>query len=111
MGIFSWIFLGLIAGAIAKFIMPGEGPRRDYRYDPHRHRWRDRRRFSGQLRRAREGRVVRPRWNFHRHHRRHHPVDHLSIAEEKIVATIDRLIICTFTVELLLGVPVKSTGL
>ena len=47
---------------------------------------------------AREGRVVRPRWNFHRHHRRRHPPDHLSIAEEKIVATIDRLIICTFTV-------------
>src|SRR5262249_25637455 len=41
----------------------------------------------------------------HRHHRRHHPLDHLSIAEEKIVAAIDRLIICTFTVELLLGVP------
>src|SRR6516162_467865 len=26
MGIFSWIFLGLIAGAIAKFIMPGKDP-------------------------------------------------------------------------------------
>jgi uncharacterized membrane protein YeaQ/YmgE (transglycosylase-associated protein family) len=24
MGIFSWIFLGLIAGALAKFIMPGK---------------------------------------------------------------------------------------
>jgi uncharacterized membrane protein YeaQ/YmgE (transglycosylase-associated protein family) len=26
MGIFSWIFLGLIAGAIAKFMMPGKDP-------------------------------------------------------------------------------------
>jgi len=26
MGLFSWIFLGLIAGAIAKFIMPGKDP-------------------------------------------------------------------------------------
>ena len=26
MGIFSWIFLGLIAGAIAKFILPGKDP-------------------------------------------------------------------------------------
>ena len=26
MGIFSWILLGLIAGAIAKFIMPGKDP-------------------------------------------------------------------------------------
>ena len=26
MGIFSWIFLGLIAGALAKFIMPGKDP-------------------------------------------------------------------------------------
>ena len=26
MGIFSWIFLGLIDGAIAKFIMPGNDP-------------------------------------------------------------------------------------
>jgi uncharacterized membrane protein YeaQ/YmgE (transglycosylase-associated protein family) len=26
MGIFSWIFLGLIAGALAKFIMPGRDP-------------------------------------------------------------------------------------
>jgi uncharacterized membrane protein YeaQ/YmgE (transglycosylase-associated protein family) len=26
MGIFSWVFLGLIAGAIAKFIMPGKDP-------------------------------------------------------------------------------------
>ena len=26
MGIISWIFLGLIAGAIAKFIMPGKDP-------------------------------------------------------------------------------------
>ena len=26
MGIISWIFLGLVAGAIAKFIMPGKDP-------------------------------------------------------------------------------------
>ncbi len=26
MGIISWIFLGLIAGALAKFIMPGDDP-------------------------------------------------------------------------------------
>lgn len=26
MGIFSWILLGLIAGALAKFIMPGKDP-------------------------------------------------------------------------------------
>lgn len=26
MGIISWIFLGLIAGALAKFIMPGKDP-------------------------------------------------------------------------------------
>ena len=26
MGIFSWIFLGLIAGALAKFILPGRQP-------------------------------------------------------------------------------------
>lgn len=26
MGIISWIFLGLIAGAFAKFIMPGKDP-------------------------------------------------------------------------------------
>jgi uncharacterized membrane protein YeaQ/YmgE (transglycosylase-associated protein family) len=26
MGIFSWIFLGLIAGALAKFIVPGKDP-------------------------------------------------------------------------------------
>jgi uncharacterized membrane protein YeaQ/YmgE (transglycosylase-associated protein family) len=26
MGILSWIFLGLIAGAIAKFVMPGKDP-------------------------------------------------------------------------------------
>lgn len=26
MGIFSWIFLGLVAGALAKFIMPGKDP-------------------------------------------------------------------------------------
>lgn len=26
MGIFSWIILGLIAGALAKFIMPGKDP-------------------------------------------------------------------------------------
>lgn len=26
MGILSWIVLGLIAGAIARWIMPGEGP-------------------------------------------------------------------------------------
>jgi uncharacterized membrane protein YeaQ/YmgE (transglycosylase-associated protein family) len=26
MGLFSWIFLGLIAGAIAKFVMPGKDP-------------------------------------------------------------------------------------
>ena len=26
MGIFSWIFLGLLAGALAKFIMPGKDP-------------------------------------------------------------------------------------
>jgi len=26
MGIFSWIILGLIVGALAKFIMPGEDP-------------------------------------------------------------------------------------
>jgi uncharacterized membrane protein YeaQ/YmgE (transglycosylase-associated protein family) len=26
MGIFSWILLGLIAGAIAKFVMPGKDP-------------------------------------------------------------------------------------
>jgi uncharacterized membrane protein YeaQ/YmgE (transglycosylase-associated protein family) len=26
MGILSWIFLGLIAGALAKFIMPGKDP-------------------------------------------------------------------------------------
>jgi uncharacterized membrane protein YeaQ/YmgE (transglycosylase-associated protein family) len=26
MGIFYWIFLGLIAGALAKFIMPGKDP-------------------------------------------------------------------------------------
>ena len=26
MGIFSWIFMGLIVGALAKFIMPGEDP-------------------------------------------------------------------------------------
>ena len=26
MGFFSWIFLGLIAGALAKFIMPGKDP-------------------------------------------------------------------------------------
>jgi uncharacterized membrane protein YeaQ/YmgE (transglycosylase-associated protein family) len=26
MGIFSWILLGLIAGALAKFIMPGRDP-------------------------------------------------------------------------------------
>jgi len=26
MGIFSWIFLGLIAGALAKFVMPGKDP-------------------------------------------------------------------------------------
>jgi uncharacterized membrane protein YeaQ/YmgE (transglycosylase-associated protein family) len=26
MGIFSWILLGLVAGAIAKFIMPGKDP-------------------------------------------------------------------------------------
>jgi len=28
MGIFSWILLGLIAGALAKFIMPGKDPGR-----------------------------------------------------------------------------------
>ncbi len=27
MGILSWIVLGLIAGAIARWIMPGKGPR------------------------------------------------------------------------------------
>ena len=27
MGILSWIILGLIAGALARWIMPGEGPR------------------------------------------------------------------------------------
>lgn len=26
MGILSWIFLGLLAGALAKFIMPGKDP-------------------------------------------------------------------------------------
>ena len=26
MGILAWIFLGLIAGAIAKFLMPGDDP-------------------------------------------------------------------------------------
>ena len=26
MGFFSWIFLGLVAGALAKFIMPGKDP-------------------------------------------------------------------------------------
>lgn len=26
MGILSWIFVGLVAGAIAKFIMPGDDP-------------------------------------------------------------------------------------
>lgn len=26
MGIISWILLGLVAGALAKFIMPGKGP-------------------------------------------------------------------------------------
>lgn len=26
MGILSWIFLGLIAGALAKFLMPGKDP-------------------------------------------------------------------------------------
>ncbi len=26
MGLLSWIFLGLIAGALAKFIMPGKDP-------------------------------------------------------------------------------------
>lgn len=26
MGFFSWIFLGLIAGGIAKFLMPGKDP-------------------------------------------------------------------------------------
>lgn len=26
MGIFSWILLGLIAGALAKFLMPGKDP-------------------------------------------------------------------------------------
>ena len=26
MGILSWIFLGLVAGALAKFIMPGKDP-------------------------------------------------------------------------------------
>ena len=26
MGIFSWIVLGLVAGALAKFIMPGKDP-------------------------------------------------------------------------------------
>lgn len=26
MGILAWIVLGLIAGAVAKFIMPGKGP-------------------------------------------------------------------------------------
>lgn len=26
MGILAWILFGLIAGALAKFIMPGEGP-------------------------------------------------------------------------------------
>ena len=46
MGVFSWILLGLIAGALAKFIMPGERPRRDLCHY-HRHRRCDRRRFSG----------------------------------------------------------------
>lgn len=27
MGILSWIVLGLIAGAIARWVMPGKGPR------------------------------------------------------------------------------------
>ena len=27
MGIFSWIIMGLIVGALAKFLMPGEDPR------------------------------------------------------------------------------------
>ncbi len=27
MGILSWVVLGLIAGAIARWIMPGEGPK------------------------------------------------------------------------------------
>ena len=27
MGILSWVFLGLIAGAIGRWIMPGRGPR------------------------------------------------------------------------------------
>ncbi len=26
MGIFSWIIMGLIVGALAKFLMPGEDP-------------------------------------------------------------------------------------
>ncbi|MEK7952287.1 GlsB/YeaQ/YmgE family stress response membrane protein [Luteolibacter soli] len=26
MGIISWVFLGLVAGALAKFIMPGKDP-------------------------------------------------------------------------------------
>jgi uncharacterized membrane protein YeaQ/YmgE (transglycosylase-associated protein family) len=26
MGVLSWILMGLIVGALAKFIMPGEGP-------------------------------------------------------------------------------------
>jgi hypothetical protein len=57
--------------------------RRDLCHDPHWHR----RRFSGQLHRSREGRVVRPRRNFHRHHRRHHPLDRLSITQKKNLVT------------------------
>src|SRR4029077_15539290 len=34
-----------------------------------------------------EGRVVRPRRDFHRHHRRHHPPDRLSIPQKKNLVT------------------------
>src|SRR5262245_9441515 len=97
MGIFSWIFLGLIAGAIAKFVMPGKDPGGIIVTILIGIAGAIVGGFLGSFVGLGKVESFDPRWNFHRHHRRHHPLDHLSIAEEKIVATIDRLIICTFS--------------
>ncbi len=51
-GILGWIVIGLLAGAIAKLLMPGKGPGRLHHHHPARHRRRPAGRLPGQDRSA-----------------------------------------------------------
>jgi hypothetical protein len=49
MGIIATIIIGLLVGAVAKLLTPGEGPRRVFNYDAARSRWFLRRNLSGKV--------------------------------------------------------------